>query len=266
MPGRRLWVLPLLSGLLVSAVHAEDWPQLRLCYESQDLSPYTSAPPGLAAEHPGLVMELIEQAARTAQLQLVLHRQPWKRCVHEVRQGASDGVFVAVWWADRDAWGRFPGRSVDSQTPVDPSRSLWPADYRIIVRPDSALQWDGQRFQGITHGVGAPLGYAVSQYLQSLGVLANESLTPATALRLVAAGRLDGYVLETELGLALIKREGLQGQLVQLPTPLVQAHWYLPLSHQFYAAHPERAERLWQAIGEQRQQREAELRQRYLSR
>jgi polar amino acid transport system substrate-binding protein len=70
----------LLSSLLVSAAHAEDWPLLRLCYESQDLPPYTSAPAGAAADHPGLVLELIEQAARSAQLQLVLHRQPWKRC------------------------------------------------------------------------------------------------------------------------------------------------------------------------------------------
>jgi len=265
MLSRRLWVLPLLSSLFVSTGHAEDWPQLRLCYENQDLSPYTSAPVGTAAGHPGLVVELIEQAARSAQLRLVLHRQPWKRCVHEVRQGASDGVFVAIWWADRDAWGRFPGRTPDGQTPVDPSRSLWPAEYRVIVRPDSSLQWDGRSFQGINHGIGAPLGYAVSQYLKSMGVLANESLAPATALKLVVAGRLDGYVLESELGLALIKREGLQGQLVLLPTPVVRADWYLPLSHQFYAAHPERAERLWQAIGEQRQQRAEELRKRYLS-
>lgn len=266
MPSWRLLVLPLLGSLLVTPVRAENWPQLRLCYENQDLSPYTSAPVGASADHPGLILELIERAAYSARLQLVLHRQPWKRCIHEVRQGVSDGLFVAVWRADRDTWGRFPGRTPDGSAPVDPGRSLWPVEYRVIVRPDSPLQWDGRSFQGVRHGIGAPLGYAVGEYLQSLGVLANESLAPATALKLVAAGRLDGYVLESELGLALIAREGLQGRLAQLPLPLVRADWYLPLSHQFYAAHPERAERLWQAIGEQRQQRSAELRERYLSR
>ncbi|MEO4048273.1 hypothetical protein AAFN46_14460 [Pseudomonas sp. CAU 1711] len=264
MANLRVWIL-LLSGAWASVATAEgEWPRLRLCYEVGGLPPYTSSPPGWPAEQPGLVIELIQQAANQARLRLDLHQQPWNRCVLEVRQGSSDGTFVAVWQADRDVWGRYPGRIPLSEAPVDVGQRLWQVEYLIMVPPDSRLQWDGQRFGGVVHGVGAPLGYATSQRLRELGVLAQESLAQATALRLVLAGRLDGYVLEREIGLALIDEMGLRGRLVPLPLPLMRTDWYLPLSHQFYAANPELAERFWQAIAEQRERLAEELAGRYL--
>lgn len=264
MASLRVLILLVLGGL-TSAVAAaeEDWPRLRLCYELGGLPPYTHPPAETSAKEPGLIIELIQQAAYQAKLRLDLHQQPWKRCVHEVQQGGSDGLFIAVWQADRDAWGRYPGRG-KQQAPVDAEQRLWRVEYPIIVRPGGTLQWDGQGFSGIRHGVGAPLGYATSQRLRELGVLASESLTQAAALRLVAAGRLDGYVLEREIALELIERLQLQKQLMFLPRPLLETDWYLPLSHQFYSAHPELAEGFWQALAEQREHYGADLSRRYL--
>lgn len=261
-----LRVLILLLSCLSCAVAAaeEDWPRLRLCYELGGLPPYTHSPDDMPAEQPGLIIELVQQAAYQAKLRLDLHQQPWKRCVHEVQQGDSDGLFIAVWQADRDAWGRYPGRDPQRHSPVDANQRLWRVEYPIIVRPGGALQWDGQHFSGVRHGVGAPLGYATSQRLRELGVLASESLTQAAALRLVAAGRLDGYVLEREIALELIERLQLQEQLIFLPQPLLVTDWYLPLSHQFYTTHPALAEGFWRAVAEQRQQLGADLSRRYL--
>lgn len=263
MPRLRLFIL-LLGCLQAGAALAEEWPRLRLCYELGGLPPYTSPPPGAQAAEPGLIIELIQQAAYQARLRLDLHQQPWKRCVHEVQQGSSDGLFIAIWQAERDTWGRYPGRDLQRQSPVDSNQRLWRVEYPIIVRPGGALQWDGQHFSGVRQGVGAPLGYATSQRLRELGVLASESLAPAKALRLVATGRLDGYVLEREIGLALIERQELEGQLVFLPKPLLETDWYLPLSHQFYTAHPELAEGFWQALAEQRERLGEDLARRYL--
>lgn len=264
MPSLRLLLLSLLGCLLAIPACAENWPRLRLCYELGGLPPYTSPPDGAPLEQPGLIIELIQQAAYQARLRLDLHQQPWKRCVHEVQRGTSDGLFIAVWQADRDAWGRYPGRDPQRQSPVDTNQRLWRVEYPIIVRTGSALQWDGQRFTGVQHGIGAPLGYATSQRLRELGVLSSESLAQAKALRLVAAGRLDGYVLEREIALALIDSLQLKGQLMFLPQPLLETNWYLPLSHQFYATHPELAEGLWQALSAQRERLGADLSRRYL--
>lgn len=238
---------------------------LRLCYESEDLVPYTAPQPNSPVGQPGLLLELVEQAARQARLRLDLHRRPWKRCIHEVRQGDSDGLFAAIWQADREAWGRFPGRLAQGMAPVAERQRLWRVTYRIIVRPDSSLEWDGRRFFGIVHGIGAPLGYATSQRLQALGVLASESFAVDKGLRMTAAGRLDGYVLEHEIGQALIERLQLQDRLTLLPMPLMTSDWYLPVSHQYYRDHPELAERFWAALAEQRERLGGELAQRYLT-
>lgn len=255
----------LLTSVLAALAQAEPLPVLRLCYELEGLPPYiNTAEADRDLPQPGLVLELIEQAARQAQVRVQTHRQPWKRCLHELQAGTSDGAFVAIWLAERDAWGRFPGRDPQRQLAADPRYRLWRVDYPIIVRKGSALQWDGQHFSGVRQGVGAPLGYAASQRLRELGVLASESLAPAKALKLVAAGRLDGYVLEREIGLALLERQALGGQLMFLPKPLLETDWYLPLSHQFYAAHPELAEGFWQALAEQRERHGADLARRYL--
>lgn len=261
----RCWLLVVLSiGLLPALAMAEERTRLRLCIEDGGLPPYTSPPSHAQPGQPGLVIELVEQAARQIGVQVDLHQKPWKRCVRELGQGASDGIVMAIWQADRDAWGRYPGRDVEADTAVDPERRLWRVTYPILVRAGSALQWDGQRFSGVVYGVGAPLGYVASQRLQELGVLAGGSLAPAKAVRLVAMGRLDGYVLEREIAQQMLERQQLQGQLAPLPVPLLETDWYLPLSHQFYAANPALAERFWQALGEQRERLGAELARRYL--
>lgn len=264
MSGLRTWVLLLGCAWLTLPAFAAPWPTIRLCYESVALVPYASAPADKRG--PGLILELLESAAQQAEVRLQLHQQPWKRCIHEMHQGGTDGIFVAIWQPDRDAWGRFPGRDPRLGTAVDPARAVWPVQYVVIGRAGGRLSWDGQRFSGVRHGVGAPLGYVVSQRLQELAVLAGGSMAPSKALRMVAAGRLDGYVLEREIALDLLDQLQLQEELVLLPTPLLEAEWYLPFSHPFYAAHADIVERFWRTLGEQREKRADELRQRYLSR
>lgn len=264
MSGLRALILALGGMWLALPAFAAQWPTIRLCYESAALVPYTSAPADKRGA--GLIIELLEAAAQQAQVRLQLHQQPWKRCIHEMRQGSTDGIFVAVWQPDRDAWGRFPGRDPRLGTAADPARALWPVQYVVIGRAGGRLSWDGQRFSGVRHGVAAPLGYVVSQRLQALGVLASESMAPPKALGMVAAGRLDGYVLEREIALDLLDQLQLQEQLVLLPTPLLETEWHLPFSHPFYAAHSDVAERFWRALGEQREKHGDELRRRYLNR
>lgn len=264
MPVTRLLASLLLAALTGSATADDSWPLLRLCHEIEDLPPYINT--SAANQHlpqPGPLIELLELAARQAEVRLELQRRPWKRCIHQLELGQSDGIFVAMWQPERDAWGRFPGRDAKQGSPVNPDYRLWRVDYPIIVRKDTPLQWDGTRFTGVSSGLSAPLGYVATQKLQKLGVLAGTPQTPEKALRLVAAGRLDGFVLERRVALSLIERLGLGGQLGLLPQPFIVDDWHLPLSHQFYQSHPQVAQRFWQAIAGQREAHAEEWRIRY---
>lgn len=264
MPVIRL-LAPLLLGVLAGSATADDnWPLLRLCHEIEDLPPYinTSAA-NQQLPQPGPIIELLELAARQAEVRLELQRRPWKRCIHQLEQGQSDGIFVAIWQPERDAWGRFPGRDPQQNSPVDPHYRLWRVDYPIIARKGSALRWDGTRFEGVSAGLSAPLGYVANQKLKQLGVLAGTPQTSEKALRLVASGRLDGFVLEHKIAQSLIERLGLADQLTLLPRPFLVDDWHLPLSHQLYQRQPLLTQRFWQAIAEQREVHAAQWRVRY---
>ena len=257
-PTLALIALALLSPLQAMA---DNRPALRICYEIDDYPPFIGA---FELAKPGLLLELIQAAARQAEVDLEFQRQPWKRCILQLQQGLSDGIFAAIWQAERDSWGQFPGRAAQRDQPADRHYRLWQADYPIFTRRDSNLQWDGQQFSGLQHGLSAPLGYVSRQRLHYLGALASASYSPEKAFELVALDRLDGYVIERQIGASYVRKLGLQQQLAPLPRPLLQADWYLPLSHQFYARQPQLARRFWQALREQRERRGAELSRRYL--
>ncbi len=253
-------------SLLMPATVLADAPQvLRICYETQDSLPFYAAVTEQSPARPGLLLELIQSAAKQANLALELQRQPWKRCILQLQQGQSDGIFAAIWQPERDSWGQFPGRDRQSNAPVQRHYRLWQVDYPIMARRGGTLGWDGKQFSGTRNGLSAPLGYVANQQLDALGVLAKPTYSAEIALKLVALGRLDGYVLERQIARNYIRTLGLQTQLVFLPKPLLSADWYLPLSHQFYRQHPEVAQRFWQALAEQREARGAELSSRYLS-
>ncbi len=257
----RLFSLTILFLTLLPTCAFSKQLALRICYENEDSMPFWS---DAGQVRPGLVIELVRAAALQADLNLELQRRPWKRCIMQLQSGQSDGIFAAIWQADRDAWGQFPGRDPKRQQAVDRDYRLWQVDYPIITRTNSTLQWDGQQFSGLQHGLSAPLGYVASQLLESIGVLDKVNHAAEKALKLVALGRLDGYVIERHIGNAHIRNLELQSELTMLPIPLLQADWYLPLSHQFTRQHPQKAQQFWQALRDQRQHQEADLSRHYL--
>lgn len=264
MPYTRLSLATL--TLLGSASAMAATPEvLRICYEIEDSLPFWAAVADQSAPGQGLLIDLIQSAAKQANLRLEFQRQPWKRCILQLEQGQSDGIFTAIWQPERDVWGQFPGRDAKNNVPVQRAYRLWQVDYPIIIRNGSSLSWNGAQFSGTKNGLSAPLGYVANQQLATLGVLAKPSYTADIALKLIALERLDGYVLERQIARHHIRKLNLEAQLGFLPKPLLKADWYLPLSHQFYRQHPETAQRFWQALGEQREARTAELTARYLS-
>jgi polar amino acid transport system substrate-binding protein len=264
MPYTRL-SLAILTLIGSANALAEPAEVLRLCYEAEDSLPFWGVGADSHAPGQGLLLDLIQSAAKQANLHLELQRQPWKRCIWQLQQGLSDGIFAAIWQPERDAWGQFPGRDTQSNTPVQRDYRLWQVDYPIIVRKGSSLEWNGKQFSGMQNGLSAPLGYVANQQLADLGVLVKPTYNAEKALKLIALGRLDGYVLERQIAHTHIRNLGLQAQLGLLAKPLFSADWYLPLSHQFYRLHPQTAQRFWRALGEQREARSAELTARYLS-
>jgi len=235
---------------------------LRICYESAEYKPYLNGVDAVPASNPGLIIEqLLIPSATQAGFRMELYRRPWNRCVSDMQNNLTDAILPAAWTTERESWGRFPGPVRNQTGRVDPAYAIWPVRYSIIVARDSTLEWDGNKFSNLQHGLGAPLGHLATQRLKELGVLQSSNIKPETAFNMILHQRLDGYVLEELIAQALINQNGLQAQLKTLQQPLFETEWYVPVTHKFYAAQPDQLWLFWENLRAQRSKTETQLRE-----
>lgn len=253
----------LAAAMLVSpfVVRAET-PKLRMCYEAAEFQPYFNGTDQVPQNNPGLVIEqLVMPAASAAGFAIELYRRPWNRCMSDMQNNLTDAILPAAWTPQRESWARFPGPDRNTAGGVDPAYSDWAVSYSIIVASNSRVEWDGTTFHNLQRGLGAPLGHVSNDRLKQMGVLQSNNIRPEAALKMIINDRLDGYVLDELISQALIHQTGLQAQLKVLPIPFFNTDWYVPVTHQFYAAHAEQVWHFWEALAEQRQKHEAPLKQ-----
>lgn len=247
-------LLALLTTLLCSTPGAA----FTLCVESADYPPFIHARGEI--EQAGLLPQMVLQAAIEHGERVELLRQPWKRCIHNVRTGKIDSLLALIWSPERDEWVAFPKRPQQPLGGPDSELRLWREEYRIFVPLQGTLRYDGTRFSGLRTGIGAPTGYVVWKRLKEAGVLNESVLKPQIGLRLVAMDRLDGYVSERSIGLHLLRTMGLRERVALLPQVYHQDDAYLVFSHQFRYRHPQLTQAIWQSLRGIREHHDAQLR------
>ncbi len=243
--------LVLSMGGVIGASIAEEVPDspFRVCFEMQNNMPFMQGVPenGVVelGKH-GVLTDLLTLAAEQHDIELDFYFMPWKRCIHQLRQGRVDGIIAAIWSVDRDSWGVFPLK----EGSADNEMAIWFVDYLIFTKAGSELNWDGRSFVGVRHGIAAPLGYIAYKKLREQGVLHNQNLSLTDGFTLLALGRLDGYVVEETIGRRLMVDLQLTDSLVSIKTPFMREHWFMPVSHQWYKAHPEFSHQFWQTLSD----------------
>lgn len=225
-----------LSGLPAQA------ETLHLCGEDQDNPPYFS-PSGQ-----GSLLALVRQTAGLLNTPVEFHFLPWKRCLAMVEQGAMAGALALIWSRERAQTFAFPH---NHRGEADPDRRLWQVEYPVYVHINSPLRWDGQQFSGLTGALGTPLGYISEQRLSEMQ-LPVQKLAPDAGLKLVAKARLGGYIVEREIGQALLTRHGLRPAVRELSLPFMSVHWYLVFSRHYQQARPDYVEQFWAELARQR--------------
>ena len=260
--GSMLWVLLVLFIALPVQAEAETGvdkePTIHFCYEAADQLPYVGpiGPQG----RPGILIELIQQAAKDAGLRPSFTRRPWKRCMFNLKAGQSDGIFGVVWQAERDSWGYFPKTE---SAALKREWRLWTASYYVYTHNESTLTWDGETFSGLSFGVSSPLGYVINKRLMAMKVASSESHSVEEGFSLLKLNRLDGYVIDELAGDDQIARLGAKHVLTKHPIPFYKSDWYLPLSHSFVARYPRQAEKFWQSLQKLRLERSDMLIEKY---
>lgn len=235
--------------------------KMRFCYENQEYSPFIIDSRG----HPttlglnGILPDLVIETTQRLGIQPEFVSYPWKRCIALLKTGKVDGIFAAIWQKDRDEWGVFP----KSDQQANPRYSLWSVVYSIYANPKSNLKWDGTHFTNVRSGISAPLGYIAEQRLRKMKVLSPNSHTPQEGLRLVSLNRLDGFVVERNIGDHIVHLLDIKQNIKVLPIPFMTTDWYLPLSHLWVKNNPSLAQKFWETLATVRHQTGEQLQRQY---
>ncbi len=127
---------------------------------------------------------------------------------------------------------------------------MWKGIYLVFRNKNKPEIWDGETFGDLNSGIGAPLGYVVEDLLKQQKALNQNSYTSLEALKLVAHNRLDGYVIDKEIGEYFIEQYQLEESITISPQPYYSDYWHLAFSKGFYQAFPHKADAFWQAISQ----------------
>ena len=206
-------------------------------------------------ENPGIIVEIIANAVKEAGLKPIFKRLPWKRCLNLLERNKVDGVFASIYLKEREILGRFPLKSgtLDLTTSPDPYRRLTRVVYSLFKHKNSSLNWDGNKLSNLQRSIGAPLGYVVVKKLKNEhSIEATTAHTIPEGFQHVALGHLDAYIIESNIGHNLIRELNLGDSLIEIKPSFAEYDWYLMISHKFYNANPELAEKIWSAIGDYR--------------
>jgi polar amino acid transport system substrate-binding protein len=132
--------LAMLSATPVA--HAADAPvHLRICAMDVDYPPFGKV------DGTGHLQYLVYQTARNLHLEIERRIAPRRRCLEEIKTGASDAM-ASAYSPQRAEHAVFPmvGDAVDA------SKALGVMTYYVYRRTGSALDWDGLRFKQLGAG------------------------------------------------------------------------------------------------------------------
>lgn len=235
---------------------------MRIAYEDRAQPPYYFGDGAVVDPvAPGIAVELIKMAAAQAGIEVQFLRMPWTRCLTSLQKGEVDAIFNSSYKEDRLVYGLYPLHDGKA----DAARRTTTMSYILYRLKGSTVGWTGSAFTNLNGAVGVPAGFSIMDDLSKMGVKVEGGPETGANFRKMIAGRLAAVAAQDVSGDALLA-SGQFPQVERVTPPLATKDYFMQISHQYYAAHHDLAERLWSAIGSLRESKGAELRTKYPSR
>lgn len=231
----------ILTGKAIASGTEKTQTELTICHEANSYPPYIYT---LEDNSTGLLVDIIEEAARLTSIKLTLYSSPWLRCQKDVQSGQADALFAMVITPEREKLYVFPPQHPDLYF-------LWQAQYPIFIGSNN--KFDAKTYKPNT-GFGAPLGYVVTDMLKKKNWLSDYAYSPSEGLQMVALGKLDGYVVERLIGESLLDQLTLSSKVQATKISLLNTNWYIPFNHNYYNKNKHKVIEFWQNVAISRQQ------------
>ncbi|MDK2123708.1 substrate-binding periplasmic protein [Parachitinimonas caeni] len=234
--------------------------KIRLVYSDVESELYQLGNGTQIANPPGAAIEILNQAAKEAGVEIEYVRLPVKRSFDEMQQGKVDGGFMYSFKEERLPFGQYPMKAGKP----NPAYRMTTLTYSIYKLAGSAVNWDGKAFTGVGNGaVGFNSTYSVGSDLAKLNVRTEEAKTTEQNFQKLQTGRIVAYAMQDHTADLFISEHKLTN-IEKIPAPLSSKEYYLMLSNQFVQKNPALAEKLWQKVGEVRDAKLKEILKKYM--
>lgn len=195
--------------------------------------------------YPGVSIELIQQAAKSLNLDIEFRRVPWARALKELKTSRVNAIFHASYNEQRKVFGKYP-ESLEGD--LDRSRRMTTRSYYLYLPSYSQINWDGTTFN-LSEGSSIDIG--VMRRAAIVGILKNhknltikELNSPEQYFRQLHIGRLDAIAELESFGDNELSTRKYQ-YIEKHPIPLTTKDYYLIFSKDFYKTTPDTAESIW---------------------
>lgn len=242
-----LWGLVAACGLLPGLAMALECPsRLRISFFDFEISPLVNGEGISFATPPGIWVEWAQAAvaATGCAPALELTRRPRRRALQEMQYDEIEMMFGTPDDEDRLEQMRYPLRN----GLADERLSFYKSDRLLWVRTgNTTIHWKDKQLTGPTNfKVGVPPGTVHELLAKRLGWRTDVGLNGPKTIEQLLLGRFDVAMVAEETVAALPPE---RRALLRPLRPAVEAlNFYSPVSHRFYAEHPEFTRAYWQAL------------------
>lgn len=241
-------------GFLLALSSPISAQSMTLCLEDVDYPPYAHGTDTIRAVNPGIMIEIVQDAAARAEVEISFIRRPWLRCQKLVAENKVHGLFAMIRSPEREKLFAFP--SVEDHF-------LMEAEYAIFHHKRSNRVWRIEEIaeslasgKTITNyegfGFGAPRGYQVEAMLRRHKLLATEATYLEKALPIIAKNRMDGFVIEKRVGQHIVNKHRYQKKIVPSSNSVAKSKWHVAINLDFYDKNPELIKKFWTHLSEAR--------------
>lgn len=244
---RIIFVLLFVFFTFTSAVAIE----INVAYENKEQPPYYMGnTESILPDKPGVAVEMVKMLEEKVDgLKVKLTRVPWKRCTKQLENNIVDGIFNASYKTSRLKIGWYPTKDKTHVGQVDETKRITTITYSLYVLKGTDLGWTGNNYDVLKGEIGAPLGYSIVGDLQKNGVEVDEAPSTKMNLHKLRKKRVAAVALQSVTADSIIKANpDLFGEIEKVQPPLKTKPYYLMLSHRFVKAHPNIAQKIWDAI------------------
>lgn len=225
-----------------------------ICIENEAYPPLINGTNTIPADEPGYSIRIAQEAAQDAELSIEFIRRPWARCLQLVTSGKADGLLPSIKTDERKQLYRFPNDNKLFLTNADYhlfySRKDKNADFyeTLVNTKDKSTLSQAE----LKYGIAAPYGYIAHGMLKELKLLSSHDYALEKGLKMVASGKLDGYVVIKAIGEQKVFDKGLNEQLTTTQQPFLHERLYVAFNNSFYKNNQSKVDKFWQSLPNRR--------------